>query len=94
MSYDQGLICPLPAPRLNWGHGSAIWAPLLSRRSARRLRAHVASGAQAGAERLVGRSVRPGGGYVLEIRSAQADGRLDAAYLNSQTFDVEFVRQK
>ncbi len=32
-------------------------------------------------ERLVGRWLRPDGGYVLEIRGAQADGRLNTAYL-------------
>ena len=45
-------------------------------------------GAEVGAERLVGRWVRPDGGYVLEIRSAQADGRLDAAYLNPRSIKV------
>ena len=43
---------------------------------------------QVGAERLVGRWVRPDGGYVLDIRSAQADGRLDAAYLNPRSIKV------
>ena len=45
-------------------------------------------GAEVSAERLVGRWVRPDGGYVLEIRSAQADGRLDAAYLNPRSIKV------
>ena len=45
-------------------------------------------GAEVGAERLVGRWVRPDGGYVLDIRSAQADGRLDAAYLNPRSIKV------
>jgi hypothetical protein len=45
-------------------------------------------GEQAGAERLVGRWVRPDGGYVLEIRSAQAGGRLEAAYLNPRSIKV------
>lgn len=39
-------------------------------------------------ERLVGRWIRPDGGYVLEIRSAQADGKLDAAYLNPRSIKV------
>jgi len=43
---------------------------------------------QVGAERLVGRWVRPDGGYVLEIRSAQAGGRLEAAYLNPRSIKV------
>jgi len=43
---------------------------------------------QVGAERLVGRWIRPDGGYVLEIRSAQAGGRLDADYLNPRSIKV------
>jgi len=43
---------------------------------------------QVGADRVVGRWIRPDGGYVLEIRSAQADGRLDAAYLNPRSIKV------
>jgi hypothetical protein len=45
-------------------------------------------GAEVGAERLVGRWVRPDGGYLLEIRSAQADGKLDAVYLNPRSIKV------
>jgi len=44
--------------------------------------------AEAAAEGLVGRWIRPDGGYVLEIRSAQADGKLDAAYLNPRSIKV------
>ncbi len=44
--------------------------------------------AEVGAERLVGRWIRPDGGYVLEIRSAQSDGKLDAAYLNPRSIKV------
>ena len=44
--------------------------------------------AEIGAERLVGRWIRPDGGYVLEIRRAQVDGRLDAAYLNPRSIKV------
>ncbi len=36
----------------------------------------------AGQERLVGRWLRPDGGYILEIRSAAPDGKLDAGYFN------------
>jgi len=43
---------------------------------------------EVGAERLVGRWLRPDGGYVLEIRAAQADGRLEAAYLNPRPITV------
>jgi hypothetical protein len=45
-------------------------------------------GPEVGAERLVGRWVRPDGGYVLEIRSAKADGKVDAAYLNPRSIKV------
>lgn len=36
----------------------------------------------AGQERLVGRWLRPDGGYILEIRSVALDGKLDAGYFN------------
>ena len=45
-------------------------------------------GAEVGADRLVGRWVRTDGGYVLEIRSAQPGGRLEAAYLNPRSIKV------
>lgn len=46
---------------------------------------NTASAAQpegAGKERLVGRWLRPDGGYILEIRSATAEGKLEAGYFN------------
>ena len=39
-------------------------------------------------ERLIGRWLRSDGGYVLEIRRAEPDGRLDAAYLNPRSIHV------
>ena len=39
-------------------------------------------------QRLVGRWLRPDGGYILEIRHAQTDGRLEAAYLNPRAINV------
>ena len=39
-------------------------------------------------ERLVGRWMRSDGGYVLEIRRTEPDGRLDAAYLNPRSIHV------
>lgn len=39
-------------------------------------------------ERLVGRWVRSDGGYVLEIRRAEPDGRLEATYLNPRSIHV------
>jgi len=43
---------------------------------------------QAGPDRLVGRWLRPDGGYVIEIRSAQTNGVLDAAYFNPRPINV------
>ncbi len=37
---------------------------------------------------LVGRWVRATGGYVLDIRNVQADGKLEAAYLNPKSINV------
>lgn len=37
---------------------------------------------------LVGRWVRPDGGYVLDIRNVQSDGKLEAAYLNPKLINV------
>ena len=37
---------------------------------------------------LVGRWVRATGGYVLEIRNVQSDGKLEAAYLNPKSINV------
>jgi len=34
----------------------------------------------------VGRWVRPGGGYVITIKSVSADGKLDASYANPLPF--------
>ena len=38
--------------------------------------------------RLIGRWRRPDGGYILEIRGAEADGKLDAAYFNPRPINV------
>lgn len=39
-------------------------------------------------QRLLGRWVRPDGGYILEIRSVDGMGRLDVAYLNPRPINV------
>lgn len=39
-------------------------------------------------KKLIGRWLRPDGGYIIEIRSIKADGRLDAAYLNPRSINV------
>jgi len=41
-----------------------------------------------GLENLIGRWLRPDGGYILEIRSIGADGRMDAVYLNPRPINV------
>jgi hypothetical protein len=43
---------------------------------------------QAGHDRLTGRWLRPDGGYVIEIRSAQTNGVLDAGYFNPRPINV------
>ena len=40
------------------------------------------------AERLIGRWLRPDGGYILEIRDAGSDGRLEASYFNPGPINV------
>ena len=41
-----------------------------------------------GLENLIGRWLRPDGGYIIEIRNIGADGRMDAAYLNPRPINV------
>jgi len=43
---------------------------------------------QASPDRLTGRWLRPDGGYVIEVRSAQGNGVLDAAYFNPRPINV------
>jgi hypothetical protein len=45
-------------------------------------------GGSGGFERLNGRWLRPDGGYVLEIRSVDASGQIDAAYLNPRPITI------
>ena len=39
-------------------------------------------------QRVIGRWVRPDGGYVIDIRGVQAGGNLDAAYFNPKPIHV------
>lgn len=39
-------------------------------------------------EKLQGKWLRPDGGYILEIRSATSDGKLDAGYFNPRPINV------
>ncbi len=41
------------------------------------------------AQRLLGRWVRPDGGYVLELKEVQPDGTVKAAYFNPRSINVE-----
>ena len=41
-----------------------------------------------GFEKLKGRWLRPDGGYILEIRSVEPAGKMDAAYLNPRSINV------
>ena len=47
-----------------------------------------ASSSNARFEKLQGKWLRPDGGYILEIRSATADGKLDAGYFNPRPINV------
>jgi hypothetical protein len=48
----------------------------------------AASDKAGGFENLIGRWLRPDGGYIIEIRKIGADGRMDAAYLNPRPIIV------
>jgi len=41
-----------------------------------------------GFDNLIGRWLRPDGGYIIEIRSISTDGRMEAAYLNPRPINV------
>ena len=56
------------------GAGWAVWAGF--------------SAAQNAPGKLVGRWARPDGGYVLDIRHAEENGRLDVAYFNPRPIHV------
>jgi hypothetical protein len=43
-------------------------------------------------ENLVGRWVRPDGGYVMEIRGVDVDGKMDLAYLNPRPINVAHAK--
>lgn len=45
-----------------------------------------------GYQRLIGRWLRPDGGYVIEIRSVETDGTLQAAYFNPRPINVSQAR--
>ena len=54
--------------------------------------ASVATAADPGFAQLEGHWRRPDGGYVLEIRKVQADGAVEAAYLNPRPINVSKAR--
>ena len=45
-------------------------------------------GAHGGFDVLNGRWLRPDGGYILEIRSVDASGKIDAVYLNPKPINI------
>jgi len=45
-------------------------------------------GANAGFDVLNGRWLRPDGGYILEIKTVDAGGRIDAVYLNPKPINI------
>ncbi len=96
---------PPPSPpsprRASWIAGGAAAlllvaavAAVIGRSATTSTPAAVASGGEVGVERLVGRWVRPDGGYVLEIRNMQVDGRMEAAYLNPRSIKVSRAEWK
>ncbi len=48
----------------------------------------AASEKAGGFENLIGRWLRPDGGYIIEIRKIGADGRMDAAYFNPHPINI------
>lgn len=50
--------------------------------------APAAAAVKPDAQKLVGKWLRPDGGYVIEVKSASAEGKLDAAYLNPNPINV------
>jgi hypothetical protein len=48
----------------------------------------VAKEAQSDLNKLVGRWLRPDGGYIIEVRRIRANGRLDASYFNPRPINV------
>ncbi len=50
--------------------------------------ATIAPKAQPGFDKLVGRWIRPDGGYVIELTRAEENGRLEAAYFNPDPIQV------
>lgn len=54
--------------------------------------ASLAAAADPSFAQLEGRWRRPDGGYVLELRKVQADGAMEAAYLNPRPINVSKAR--
>ncbi len=70
-----------------WWHGSktaanSTGAPPAETNAATGVATNEAATVRPDFQRLVGRWLRPDGGYALEIKSAEAGGRLEVAYFN------------
>ena len=53
-----------------------------------RAQSSAASDQDKGFSNLIGRWLRPDGGYIIEIRNIGADGRMDAVYLNPRPINI------
>jgi hypothetical protein len=51
-------------------------------------RGATSSDAEVDFQKLIGRWLRPDGGYILDIRAVSSDGVMDASYLNPRTIHV------
>ena len=51
-------------------------------------RSHTTTVESAGFQALVGKWVRPDGGYIISVRSVHPDGRVDAGYFNPRPINV------
>jgi hypothetical protein len=67
---------------------SSAWLPGIFAPATTKLLSASLLPSQSSEDLLRGRWVRPDGGYVIEIREAQAGGGPDAAYLNPRPINV------
>jgi len=100
MKADRILDCKTYQGGMRWGAILFVWAIALLA-----VAAFSACGSQSETEvptqtdeitteRLVGRWVRPDGGYVLAIRSVQDNGALDASYYNPRSINVSRAERR
>lgn len=56
------------------------------------IRPHLESTPEPGFQKLVGRWLRPDGGYILEIKSVNSEGKMEAAYFNPRPIHVAMAK--